>query len=75
MKECAMERIDLDRYLRDENLRAALDARAHRERAETVYRLLVTAGRWLGGLPARVRQRLAALQTPRYPATRMGGCH
>lgn len=47
---------DLDRYFRYHELRADLEARARRERAETVGKLLVAAARWLGSLLARLRK-------------------
>ena len=47
---------DLDRYFRYHELRADLESRARRERAETVGRILIAAVGWLSGLPARLRR-------------------
>jgi hypothetical protein len=59
MKETAMSGNDLDRYFRYHELRADLEMRARRERAETVGKLLVAAAHWIVRLPARL-QRLFA---------------
>ena len=48
--------LDLDRYFREHELRADLERRARRERAEALGKLLIAAARWLGGLPARLRR-------------------
>jgi hypothetical protein len=56
MKETAMSGNDLDRYFRYHELRADLEQRARRERAQAVGKLLVAAAHWLGSLPARLRQ-------------------
>lgn len=48
-----MNDIDLDRYFKNHELRADLETRARRERAQAVGKLLVAAVRWLARLPAR----------------------
>lgn len=58
----------LERYLHDEDFRAALLARAHRERAEAVHRLLVRPLLDLLRLPFRAAHRPNA--APRH----MVGC-
>ena len=50
-----MNDIDLDRYFKNHELRADLEAQARRERAQAVGKLLVAAVRWLARLPARRR--------------------
>jgi hypothetical protein len=57
-----------ERYLHDEHFRAALFARAHRERAEAIHRLLVRPLLDLLRLPFRAAQRPNA--APRH----MIGC-
>ena len=69
-----MNGIDLERYIRDETLRAALEARARRERAETVHRLLLAAARSLARLPARLRRLLAAPGPANSTKLRTRGC-
>jgi hypothetical protein len=57
----------LKRYLEDEGFRAALVARAHRARAETVHRLLVRPLLGLLRLPFRAApQPGAAPKAPLY---------
>jgi hypothetical protein len=57
----------LKRYLEDEGFRAALVARAHRARAETVHRLLVRPLLGLLRLPFRAApQPRAAPKNPLY---------
>jgi heme oxygenase len=60
-----MDRLRLERYLRDEALRAALERAARRERAAYVHRLLARAGQALFGT-----RRAAA----RAPGLRAAGC-
>lgn len=47
---------NLDRYFRYHELRADLESRARRERAETVGKILTAAARWIFRLPARLRK-------------------
>jgi hypothetical protein len=58
-------RLMMERYREDEDFRAALLARAHRARAETMHRLLVRPLLDLLRLPLRVARRPKA--TPSRP--------
>lgn len=51
-----MNGIDLNRYLRDDGLRAALEASARRERAQALGGLLIAAARHLARLPGGLRR-------------------
>ena len=66
-----MNDIDLDRYFKNHELRADLEAQARRERAQAVGKLLVAAVRWLARLPAQrvpIARRFMSDYTAKVPA-------